>query len=228
MKAAPSVCCCLVRVVAQDYDVVIRGGRLIDGTGNPSFLADVAIQDGKIARIGNLAAVNAKRVIDARGLVVSPGFIDIHNHSDYTIITDGNAQSMIRQGVTSMILGEGGSAAPVGGRQDEQNGIADWTDFDGYFSRLLKQGISTNIGSYVGSSQIWTYVRGEHAGPPTAEEVDQNAGAGAASNAARGARRGKFVKRPAGFMDRYRHLGCDVQNRRRVRRHLLHTHAHRR
>ena len=158
-------------MAAQDYDVVIRGGRLIDGTGNPSFLTDVAIQDGKIARIGNLDGGNAKRVIDAKGLVVSPGFIDIHNHSDYTIITDGNAQSMIRQGVTSMILGEGGSAAPLGGKQEEQNGIADWTDFDGYFSRLLKQGISTNIGSYVGSSQIWTYVRGEHAGPPAAEEI---------------------------------------------------------
>lgn len=94
-------------VLGQDYDIVIRGGRLIDGTGNPSFLADVAIQDGRIARIGKLGAVNAKRVIDAKGLVVSPGFIDIHNHSDYTVITDGNAQSMVRQGVTSMILGEG-------------------------------------------------------------------------------------------------------------------------
>ena len=158
-------------VLGQDYDIVIRGGRLIDGTGNPSFLADVAIQDGRIARIGKLGAVNAKRVIDAKGLVVSPGFIDIHNHSDYTIITDGNAQSMVRQGVTSMILGEGGSVAPLGGKQEESNNIAGWTDFDGYFSRLLKQGISTNIGSYVGSSQIWTYVRGEHAGPPTTDEV---------------------------------------------------------
>jgi N-acyl-D-amino-acid deacylase len=134
-------------VMGQDYDVVIHGGRLIDGTGNASFLADVAIQDGKIVRIGNLDEVNAKRVIDAKGLAVSPGFIDIHNHSDYTLITDGNAQSMIRQGVTSMILGEGGSAAPLGGKQEESNGIAGWTDFDGYFSRLLKQGISTNIGS---------------------------------------------------------------------------------
>ena len=158
-------------VMGQDYDIVIHGGRLIDGTGNASFLADVAIQDGKIARIGNLGKVNAKRVIDAKGLVVSPGFIDIHNHSDYTLITDGNAQSMIRQGVTSMILGEGGSAAPLGGKQEESNDIGGWTDFDGYFARLLKGGISTNIGSYVGSSQIWTYVRGEHAGPPTAEEV---------------------------------------------------------
>jgi N-acyl-D-aspartate/D-glutamate deacylase len=159
--------------MAQDYDVVIRGGRLVDGTGNPSFLADVAIQNGKIERIGNLAKANGKRVIDAKGLIVSPGFIDIHNHSDYTLITDGNAESMIRQGVTSMILGEGGSAAPSGGKQDDVNKIADWTDFNGYFSRLLKQGISTNVGSYVGSSQLWTYVRGEHAGPPTPDEVAQ-------------------------------------------------------
>jgi adenine deaminase len=92
--------------LGQDYDIVIRGGRLIDGTGNASFLADVAIQGGRIARIGKLGEVNAKRVIDAKGLAVSPGFIDIHNHSDYTLITDGNAQSMIRQGVTSMILGK--------------------------------------------------------------------------------------------------------------------------
>lgn len=127
-------------VVGQEYDVVIHGGRLIDGTGNPSFLADIAIQDGKIARIGRLGEVHAKRVIDAKGLVVSPGFIDIHNHSDYTLITDGNAQSMIRQGVTSMILGEGGSAAPVGGKQEKSDSVSGWTDFDGYFSRLLKQG----------------------------------------------------------------------------------------
>ncbi|MBV9248424.1 MAG: amidohydrolase family protein, partial [Acetobacteraceae bacterium] len=159
--------------LGQSYDVLIRGGRLVDGTGNASFTGDVAIQDGRIARIGTLGNATAKRVIDAKGLVVSPGFIDIHNHSDYTLITDGNAQSMIRQGVTSMILGEGGSAAPLGGKQQELNTEADWTDFDGYFSRLLKQGVSTNVGSYVGSSQIWTYVHGERAGPPTPEELNQ-------------------------------------------------------
>jgi N-acyl-D-aspartate/D-glutamate deacylase len=103
-------------------------------------------------------------VIDAAGLAVAPGFIDIHNHSDYTLVADGDAQSMIRQGVTSMIFGEGGSAAPADGKQG-------WTDFKGYFGLLLKQGISTNIGTYVGSSQIWTYVRGETAGPPAQDEL---------------------------------------------------------
>jgi N-acyl-D-amino-acid deacylase len=110
-------------------------------------------------------------VIDAGGLIVAPGFIDIHNHSDYTILEDGDAQSMIRQGVTSMILGEGGSAAPLGGKQsrDERR---EWTDLAGYFATVRKRGVSTNIGTYAGSSQIWTYVRGERVGPPTPDELE--------------------------------------------------------
>ncbi len=162
--------------VAQEYDVLLRHGRIVDGAGNASFLGDVAILNGRIAALGNLPGAKAKRVIDATGLVVAPGFIDLHNHSDYSLVADGNAQSMIRQGVTSMIFGEGGSAAPVGGNQDLKPGDVTWTDFKGYFGRLLQQGISTNIGTYVGSSQIWTYVRGEKAGPPTADEARQMAG----------------------------------------------------
>ncbi|HTT62494.1 MAG TPA: D-aminoacylase [Bryobacteraceae bacterium] len=165
---------------AQDFDLLIRGGQIVDGTGNPSFTGDVGIRGGRIAAMGRLGGRSARRTIDASGLTVAPGFIDIHNHSDYTLVADGNAQSMIRQGVTSMILGEGGSAAPIGGRQQPQerrvllhDAPADWSDFKGYFARLLRQGISTNVGSYVGSSQIWTYVRGEQAGPPTAAELDQ-------------------------------------------------------
>ena len=123
--------------------------------------------------MGRLTGSTAQTVIEARGLVVSPGFIDIHNHSDYTLLTDGNAESMVRQGVTSMILGEGGSAAPVGGKQQDKEYPADWHDFRGYFARLLKGGISTNVGTYVGSSQVWTYVHGDHAGPPAAAEVAQ-------------------------------------------------------
>jgi N-acyl-D-aspartate/D-glutamate deacylase len=166
--------------IAQDIDLLIRNGRIVDGTGNPSFLGDIAIRGDKIAAMGHLRSAKAKRVVEADGLTVTPGFIDIHNHSDYTLIVDGDAQSMIRQGVTSMILGEGESAGPIGGKQTTAarrilpgGGTPDWTDFNGYFARLLRQGISTNIGSYVGSSQIWTYVRGEQAGHPTAAELDQ-------------------------------------------------------
>ncbi|MGH9666264.1 MAG: N-acyl-D-amino-acid deacylase family protein, partial [Bryobacteraceae bacterium] len=159
--------------VAQDFDILIRGGRIVDGTGNPSYMGDLGISQGRIAAMGFLPSKTAHRVIDATGLTVAPGFIDIHNHSDYALIVDGNAQSMIRQGVTTMILGEGESAGPVGGKQEPGGHHETWKDFNGYFARLLRQGISTNIGSYVGSSQIWTYVRGPQAGPPTAAELDQ-------------------------------------------------------
>jgi N-acyl-D-aspartate/D-glutamate deacylase len=165
---------------AQDFDLVIRGGRIVDGTGNPSFLGDIGIRNDRIAAMGHLGDATAKRVIDATGLTVAPGFIDMHNHSDYTLVADGNAQSMIRQGVTSMIFGEGGSAAPIGGKQQPRerrvlpkDAPADWSDFSGYFARLLRQRISPNVGTYVGSSQIWTYVRGERVGPPTSAELDE-------------------------------------------------------
>ncbi|HEY2019243.1 MAG TPA: D-aminoacylase [Bryobacteraceae bacterium] len=151
---------------AQDFDIVIRGGRIVDGTGNPAYNGDVGIKQGRIASMGRLTGKTAARTIDATGLTVAPGFIDIHNHSDFTIVEDGNAQSMIRQGVTSMIFGEGGSAAPS----------ARWKDFDQYFAQLLRQGISTNIGTYVGSSEIWTTVHGQKAGPPTAAELDRMRG----------------------------------------------------
>jgi N-acyl-D-amino-acid deacylase len=177
------VLCFLLLVLpasAQDLDLLIRGGRIVDGTGNPSFPGDIAIKNDRIVAMGRLGEATATRTIDATGLTVAPGFIDIHNHSDYTLIADGNAQSMIRQGVTSMILGEGGSAAPIGGKQVprerrvlSQDKPVDWSDFNGYFARLLRQGISPNVGSYVGSSQIWTYVRGERAGPPTTAELDE-------------------------------------------------------
>ncbi|MBM3738445.1 MAG: D-aminoacylase [Acidobacteria bacterium] len=150
-------------LAAQDYDLVIRGGRVVDGTGNPAFIGDVAISGGKIAAIGKIDAARARRAIDASGLHVTPGFIDIHNHSDDTVLADGNAQSMIRQGVTSMIFGEGGSAAPT----------KQFANFQAYWDALRKRGVSTNIGSYIGSSQIWTWVHGQKAGPATREEVDR-------------------------------------------------------
>lgn len=148
---------------AQDFDLLITGGRVADGTGNPSYLADVGIKDGRIAEMGRLAGRSAKRTISAAGRIVSPGFIDIHNHSDATVLADGNAQSMIRQGVTTMIFGEGESAAPS----------RNFPRFTDYWARLKKDGVATNIGSYVGSSQIWVQVRGPKAGPPTAAELTQ-------------------------------------------------------
>ena len=103
---------------SQRLDLLIYGGRLVDGTGNPWRMADVGVRGGRVVEVGNLSGRLAAKKINANGLIVAPGFIDIHNHSDNTILIDGNAESMVRQGVTSMIFGEGGSAAPLGGKQE--------------------------------------------------------------------------------------------------------------
>src|SRR5947199_2461205 len=126
MKRAILVFVCLSIAAAQDFDLLIRGGRIVDGTGNAAYYGDVGVRQGRIAAMGRLAGKTAARTIDAADLTVAPGFIDIHNHSDNTIVTDGNAESMIRQGVTSMIFGEGGSAAPS----------KRWKDLAAYFAGL--------------------------------------------------------------------------------------------
>lgn len=144
------------------FDLRIAGGRIVDGTGSPWFRGDVGIRDGRIVAIGRVEGP-ARQVIDASGLVVAPGFVDIHNHSDDTIVVDPNAESMVRQGVTTMVFGEGGSAAPS----------ARWPRLGDYFGTLEAQGISLNVASYVGSSQVWTAVHGNREGPVTAAERDR-------------------------------------------------------
>ena len=153
----------LAAAAGADFDLLVRGGRIVDGTGNPSYLGDVGIEDGRIAALGKLHGKTAARTIDAKGLVVAPGFVDIHNHSDEALLVDGDAESMVRQGVTSMILGEGGSAAPS----------AAFPDFSAYFAALLKSGVSTNVGSYIGSSTIWTEVQGPRPGPPAPADLER-------------------------------------------------------
>ncbi len=162
------------------FDVVISGGTLIDGTGAPPAARDLGVRDGRIARIagpGELAQAPATRRIDAAGLTVAPGFIDMHNHSDYTILIEPKAESMIRQGVTTMVLGESRSAGPVNdkGRTGLEPADAhiDWTTLGGYFDRLERQHMATNIASYVGEEQVWTYVKGYDQTPATPAELEQ-------------------------------------------------------
>jgi len=146
------------------YDLVISGGSILDGDGTPAVSADIGIRVGRIASIGNLSGAPAARRIDAAGLTVAPGFIDMHNHSDYTILVEPKAESMIRQGVTTMVLGESRSAGPVkpgaGDGQIPQGVSVDWATLGGYFARLERQHMATNIASYVGEEQVWTYVKG--------------------------------------------------------------------
>jgi N-acyl-D-aspartate/D-glutamate deacylase len=166
---------------AQDesrYDLVVRNGKIVDGTGNPWFYADLAIKGDKIAALGKIAANAGKREINARGLVVAPGFIDMHSHSDFTILEDGNAQSKIRQGVTTEVLGESSSAGPYQGklappRISIHGKPAPWTTLGGYFDTLEKAGVSTNVVSFVGLGTVWRCVMGESHARPTKEQLEQ-------------------------------------------------------
>jgi N-acyl-D-amino-acid deacylase len=168
---------CARSAAQQPYDLVVTGGSVLNGEGTPALRADVGIRGGRIAAIGDLAAAAATRRIDASGLTVSPGFIDMHNHSDYTILVEPKSESMIRQGVTTMVLGESRSAGPIKAGSDEARARADgvtvdWTTLGGYFAKLERQHMSTNIASYVGEEQVWTHVKGYGQSPATPAELD--------------------------------------------------------
>src|SRR5436309_2523786 len=128
----------LLRGQNPSYDVVIRGGHILDGNGNPWFAGDVGIRNGRIAAIGKLDDAPAPRIIDATGRIVAPGFIDLHTHSDISVLADPLSQSKVRQGVTLDVLGESTSVAPRDGLSDSpSDGVAqDWTTFTEYFTRV--------------------------------------------------------------------------------------------
>ena len=160
------------------YDVVLRGGKVVDGTGNPWFYGDVGVRADKIANIGHVPAGAGKREIDAKGLVVAPGFIDMHAHSDWLLIEDGDAQSKIRQGVTTEVLGEGGSAAPWKGklvphRIAVSNRTAMIVTMTDYFKTLEESHIAVNVVSYVGLNNIWQSVMGQSFARPTKDELEK-------------------------------------------------------
>lgn len=165
----------------QRFDLLIRGGELHDGTGAPGRRADVGIAGDTIAAVGDLSGARAERRIDANGLVVAPGFIDMHSHSDFTLLVDGRGLSKVYQGVTTELLGESGSAAPaVGPARDElARSLAeyelalDWTSLAEYFARIERQGNSVNIVSTVATGQVRAAVVGYDKRPPTAGEMSE-------------------------------------------------------
>ncbi|MCC7422866.1 MAG: amidohydrolase family protein, partial [Planctomycetaceae bacterium] len=158
-----------------EHDLIVRNGRIVDGTGNPWFRGDVAIQGDRVVMVGRVPGAG-KREIDAKGRIVSPGFIDMHSHSDLLLLEDGNGESKIRQGVTTEILGEGGSAGPYQGKLPPKRvtlagETVQWTRLSGYFDAVEKAGISPNVASYVGLDNIWQCVLGQSFERPRAEQV---------------------------------------------------------
>ena len=166
---------------ADTYDVIIRGGHILDGTGNPWYAADIGIRGDKIAAIGKLDDATAKKVIDAEGNVVTPGFIDMLGQSETSLLIDNRSLSKISQGITTEITGEGGSIAPqdaltLGPMKpflDQYHLTVDWTDLAGYFRRLEKVGTPLNLGTYVGAAQVREAVIGDDDRAPTPAELEK-------------------------------------------------------
>jgi len=165
----------------QGFDLIVRNGHIIDGTGSPWYSGDIGIRDGRIAAIGNLSGASASRTIDAEGLTVTPGFIDMLGQSEETILVDPRLPSKIYQGITTEITGEGGSIAPQTDAtiaedraEYEHYGIKpDWRTFREYFARLEKQGVGINIADYVGATQVRRVVIGDADRAPTPAELEQ-------------------------------------------------------
>ncbi|MGO9965958.1 MAG: N-acyl-D-amino-acid deacylase family protein [Bryobacteraceae bacterium] len=166
---------------AQNYDLVIRNGQIIDGTGSPWYGADIAVRDGHIAAIGHLDSVTARETIDAAGMVVAPGFIDMLGQSEESILVNPHLPSKIYQGITTEITGEGGSAAPLTDaiRAADRAGYEhykidpSWNTFREFFALLEKQGIGINLASYVGATQVRRAVIGDGDRAPTSAELDR-------------------------------------------------------
>jgi N-acyl-D-amino-acid deacylase len=151
----------------RPFDLLITNARIVDGTGAPARSGSVAVRDGRIVAVG-AASGAAARTIDAGGKVLAPGFIDPHSHSDYALLTDGNAESKIRQGVTTEVIGESGSVAP-----QKASPNRDWTDFAGYFAAVEKSKTAVNLLSYVGLGQVREQVMGNDERAPTPAELAQ-------------------------------------------------------
>ena len=163
------------------FDIVITNGHIIDGTGSPWYSGDLGIRGGKIAAIGDLADAPRKRSIDAHGMVVAPGFIDMLGQSELTILVDPRLPSKIYQGITTEITGEGGSAAPLNdaiiqadhSSYEHLKITPDWRTLRQYFARLERQGIGINLATYVGATQVRRTVLGDADAQPTPAQLDQ-------------------------------------------------------
>src|SRR5690606_34000168 len=145
----------IVGMAQSFYDIIIRNGKVVDGSGNPWFIADVGVKDGKIVRIGNLGEATAEKVIDAKGLIVAPGFIDVHTHIEGSEIRIPTAGNFILDGVTSVVTGNCGGSS---------------LDIAEYFRKIDSVKTSINIATLIGHNTVRRAVLGEYQRDPTPEE----------------------------------------------------------
>lgn len=159
------------------YDVLIVNGTIVDGTGGQGYSGNLGIKGDRIVAVGEIKG-KGRIEIDATGLVVSPGFIDIHSHSDYTLLIDGNAESKIRQGVTTEVLGERNSPGPFTGKLEPKIVEAEYgpdtiVSLSDYFRIIEKNEVAVNVISYVGIGNVWRSVMGYNFDQPTEEQKQQ-------------------------------------------------------
>ena len=167
--------------VAQTYDVIIKNGMIYDGTGGKPYRGDIAVLGDRIVKIGDLSKAAAKQIVDANGLAVAPGFINMLSWSTDSLIIDGRSMGELKQGITTQIMGEGNSMGPLTDKmkkemlEDQSNLKYDikWTTLAEYLQYLERKGISQNVASFVGATTIRQYVIGLEDKPPTPEQMQK-------------------------------------------------------
>jgi len=165
--------------VVTPYDKLLKGGWIVDGTGNPRWRGDVAVSGDHIAAVGFLRTAQARETLDVSGLVVAPGFIDMMGQSEINALIDNRVLSKITQGITTEVTGEGNSVAPLTDKLalDDSDAMKkyhyreDWRDLDGYFAQLARQGTTVNIATFVGATQVRLAVVGNENRAPTPAEL---------------------------------------------------------
>ncbi len=166
---------------AESFDVLIRNGHIMDGTGSPWYAADIGVRAGRIAAIGRLGDATARTVIDARRLLVTPGFIDMLGQSEITILVEPHLPSKIFQGITTEVTGEGNSVAPHNEQMIAADRVGyahyhvtpDWRTLEQYFNRLEHQGLGINFASYVGATSVRRMVLGDEDRAPNPQELER-------------------------------------------------------
>jgi len=154
---------------SNNFDIIIKNGRVFDGCGNPWFEADIALKNGRIAHIGKVNS-GSEKTIDAKGLIVAPGIVDLHNHSDTEIFVNQKAESAIRQGITTMIVGNCGSSAAPRKERTKNN---DWMTYEEYLNKLENHGTAVNFGGFVGHGRVRRIVMGMEARLAASEEIEK-------------------------------------------------------